>query len=208
MIYSDDFVWLHFPKNAGTKIEKIFKKYYIDETYIKQDDVTPTDKTICWHDSIQERQVRDNNFEIEGKKVIICVRRLTDWLISRYNFEAKRSPHLQHDYHLLLEGAFLESSGYLNRADNYIHRYIPDELLVSGEIIYVRVENFKDDFLEAFSGFIDVSKIPDGEFDVKVNKSINTIPDSFLEVLKEKEKSIYHHCPKWKKIEELAYGKP
>lgn len=30
MIIGKEFVWLHFPKCAGTKIEKIFETYFSD----------------------------------------------------------------------------------------------------------------------------------------------------------------------------------
>src|SRR5215211_1142207 len=115
MIYADDFVWLHFPKCAGTKIERLFKTYYSSDKRIFQDTVDPKiDPQATWHDSVSDREKRNPHFTL-GKRIIICsFRRLPSWLESRYSFEVQRSPELNHRPELLLEGKFLEHGGYQN----------------------------------------------------------------------------------------------
>ena len=118
MIYNDDFVWLHFPKCAGTKIEKIFERYFTDVPGLHQDVVNvEIDPTVSWHDNIEQRMERDSHFQLRGRAIVCCIRTLPSWLISRYNFEVDRSPELDHKPELLLEGKFLEQSGNLSHAD-------------------------------------------------------------------------------------------
>jgi len=57
MIYNDDFVWLHFSKCAGTKIEHLFEKYFADMDGLHLDIVNEkTNPDISWHDSIAQRE--------------------------------------------------------------------------------------------------------------------------------------------------------
>ena len=53
MIYNKEFIWLHFPKAAGTKVEQIFERYYSSDSSIHQDDIKQLrpDGTAPWHDS-------------------------------------------------------------------------------------------------------------------------------------------------------------
>ena len=207
MIYSDDFVWLHFPKCAGTKIERLFKKYFSSSKEVFQDTVDPRlDPQATWHDSVSDREKRNPDF-ILGKRIIICsFRRLPTWLESRYSYEVRRSPQLHHRPELLLEGKFLERGGFENHADRYAKRYIPDVILRSEKLRFVRTEYFEADFKRAFGEFLDISVIPDWEFSKKVNESTSTVPDEIRKKLLEKQQELYEKCPYWKSVEEIAYG--
>lgn len=208
MIYSDKFVWLHFPRCAGTKVEHLFQKYYAENEDIVQDATDPSNtdaRNVIWHDTIEEREARDANFSL-GNRVVICsFRRLRPWLISRYNFEYLRSPYLNHNPELLLEGKILEQTGKLNHADWYARVYIPRSLLFSGRIRFIRTEHFAMDFRVAFGEFIDLSKIPEKEFERKVNVAKNFVPYEIQHKLYS-NREIYDHCPYWKLVEEIAYG--
>ena len=135
MIYSDNFLWLHFPKCAGTKIEHLFSKYYSHDRGIYQDIVDPSlHPDASWHDSIADREARDQAFSL-GERIVICsFRRLPTWLQSRYSFEHGRSPQLDHRPELLLEGKFLEPNGVVNHADLYAKKYLPEGILYSGKV--------------------------------------------------------------------------
>ena len=207
MIYSDEFVWLHFPKCAGTKIENLFKTYYSTEKRIFQDKVDPRiDPQATWHDTITVREKRNPDFVL-GDRVVVCsFRRLPAWLESRYSFEVKRSPQLNHRPELLLEGKFLEQSGFLNNADYYVKQYLPEGILRSGKIRFIRTEHFEEDFRRVFGEFLDVTVIPDGEFSKRVNVSKSIVPEDIRQQLLQNPQRVYGHCPYWKIVEDFAFG--
>ena len=161
MVYNENFIWLHFPKCAGVKIEGLFRKYLFAEPGLFQDTIDPQmDPAASWHDSIAGREARNPAFILGGRTVISSIRRLPSWLESRYNFEYERSPQLPHDPELILEGKFLEMTGGVNHADNYIEKYLPQSLLSTGRVRFLRLEYFETDFIELFSRYLDVSAIP------------------------------------------------
>ena len=207
MIYSDDFVWLHFPKCAGTKIENLFRTYYSNDKRIFQDTVDPKiDPLATWHDSISDREKRDPNF-ILGDRIIICsFRRLPTWLESRYSFEFRRSPQLDHSPELLLEGKFLEQGGHSNHADFYPKKYLPEAILRSDKVKFIRTEYFETDFKRVFGEFIDVTIIPDWEFNKRVNVSESAVPDKIRRKLFQNQQEVYENCPYWKTVQRIAYG--
>ena len=206
MIYSDDFVWLHFPKCAGVKIETLFRTYFSSDKRIFQDVVDPVkDPLGTWHDSISDRQKRDPNF-ILGDRVIICsFRRLPTWLESRYSFEFQRSPHLGHRPELLLAGEFLEQGGKQHHADRYAKKYIPEVILRSNKIRFIRTEYFEDDFKRVFGEFLDVTIIPEWEFSKKENVSQSVVPEKIRQELFQNPQRVYKKCPYWKAVESIAY---
>ena len=206
MIVSDDFIWLHFPKCAGTRIESIFRKYYSDDKRIRQDPVgLDVDPTIAWHDSIRKRMKKDTGFSVAGRTIICSFRRLPSWLISRYNFEVQRSPRLNHDPLRLFEGKFLKQNGTIQHADTIIDRYLTELIEEDQMIKYLRVENFREDFFNIFGQFVDISRIPEEEFSLLENKSGNLIGSEILRRLFLQVDTIYTNCPKWKAIEDVAY---
>jgi len=207
MIYSDEFIWLHFPKCAGTKIEHLFKTYFSHDKKIVQDAVDPAiDPRGTWHDSVSDREKRDPNFVL-GNRVVICsFRRLPKWLDSRYSFEVQRSPQLNHHPELLLQGKFLEQGGHESHADLYVRLYIPQPLLESGKIRFVRTEYFESDFKRVFGEFLDIKMIPGWEYAKKVNISHSAVPDTIRKKLLEDPREVYENCPYWKAVETIAYG--
>lgn len=201
MIYNDSFVWLHFPKNAGTKIEQIFDKYFFLDNSIVRDDLSLGDGH--WHDSIEERERRDSGFRLANRDVIVCVRRLPNWLVSRYNYEVARSPHLEHDPLKLLEGNFLEANGFQNHADYYIKKYV--EGVPEKRLRFIRVENFKEDFLNVFGCYLDLSALPHEEISQRANVSKGYLTDDFLSVLDQNVDKIYENCPRWYELDKKIY---
>ncbi len=206
MIYSEDFVWLHFPKCAGTKIEHLFKTYYSNNKRITQDTVDPqANPQITWHDSIADREKRDRNFLL-GNRVVVCsFRKLPTWLESRYSFEVHRNPEFNHQPALLLEGKFLEQNGRENHADFYAKKYVPDHLLTSSRLRFVRTEHFESDFKRIFGEFLDVNIIPNWEFNRRINTSQSAVPDTIRNQLLNQQQEVYEKCPYWKKVEDVAY---
>ena len=207
MIYSDDFVWLHFPKCAGKKIENLFSTYYSDDERIHQDIIKPQlDAPPAWHDSIAAREKRDPNFVLGNRRVICSFRRLPGWLESRYSYEVRRNPQLDHRPELLLEGKFLERGGEQNHADFYVRKYIPEPILRSDKLKFIRTESFESDFKRVFGQFLDVTIIPDSELSKKENVSKSVVPDEIREKLLQNQLQLYEKCPYWKAVEDIAYA--
>jgi hypothetical protein len=208
MIYSADFVWLHFPKCAGTKIENLFRTYYSHDERIHQDIVKPRiDPLATWHDTVAGREKRDSSFILGDRTIICSFRRLPAWLESRYSYEVRRSPQLDHRPELLLEGKFLEQRGRENHADVYARKYIPESILGSDKLKFIRTECFETDFRNVFGEFVDVSVIPDREFSKRVNVSDKSaVPDEIRNKLFQNQRELYEKCPYWKAVESVAYG--
>jgi hypothetical protein len=207
VIYSDDFVWLHFPKCAGVKIENIFKTYYSSDHRIHQDIIKPqVPPPPAWHDSIAAREKRDPDFLLGSRTIICSFRRLPGWLESRYSYEVRRNPQLDHRPELLLEGKFLERGGGQNHADFYVRKYVPEPILRSGKLKFIRTEFFESDFKRVFGEFIDVTVIPDWEFSKRENVSQSVVPAEIREKLIQNQQHLYEKCPYWKTVEAIAYG--
>lgn len=206
MIYTDQFVWLHFPRCAGTKIEQLFARYYSHDSRVFQDLVDPKgDPDLSWHDSIADREARDEFFTIGDRAIICPFRRLPAWLESRYSFEYHRSPHINHQPDQLLEGKFLEQNGRVSQADWYARKYLPEAILYSGKVRFIRTEYFERDFKLAFGEFLDISYIPDMEFRLRVNESRKALPSRIIKKLY-RTPEVYDKCPYWKIVEDIAYG--
>jgi hypothetical protein len=206
VIYSDTFVWLHFPKCAGTKIERLFEKYYSDGNGIVQDLIgIKNNPSVSWHDSVHQRESRDPKFLLEDRVVICSLRKLPSWLESRYSFEYERCPQLDHRPERLLEGKFLEQDGIENHADLYAMSYLPRSILESGKVRFIRLEYFESDFKSVFGDYVDVSIIPNSEFNKKVNFSKNCLPPDFRKRLYGNQQVLYEKCPYWKMVEDIAY---
>ncbi len=207
MIYNQDFIWLHFPKCAGTKVADIFRKYFSKTEGLIQDPVgAKADPTIAWHDAVSDRRARDPGFDPGEKTIVISFRRLLPWLISRYSFEVQRSPYLDHNPELLLEGKFFEANGRQSHADHYIRKYLPEPVLKSGRVQFIRTEYFESDFKNVFGAYLDISKIPDKQYTIKVNTSKNYLPPDSMFFLQRQKHTIYDNCPLWRAVEEMAYG--
>ena len=208
MIYNNEFVWLHFPKCAGAKVEQLFSHYLTNQEDVTQDSTDLNiDPSIAWHDSIADREARDSEFTLGTRTVICSIRRLPSWLVSRYDFEFQRSPNLPHSPERLLDGKFLEAGGFENHADFYAKKYLPEILLRSGRIKFLRTEFFESDFKVIFGDYLDISNIPDSDYKKSVNASNNYLPIHIKKQLQSNNKKIYEKCPYWRQVETLAYGK-
>lgn len=163
------------------------------------------DPTIAWHDSISDRKRRNAKFNAGSREIICSFRRLPSWLISRYNFEVARSPHLDHNQNSLLKGEFLEASGKLNHADRLISRYLPYRDIGGKNVSFIRTEFFEQDFKRILGKYIDINLIPDYEFFDKANPSKNILGKDLQEKLR--TGAPYNYCPAWSAVEYFVYDK-
>ncbi len=206
MIYNDKFIWIHLPKCAGTKIEHLFLQHFSHLPEIIQDPITlKQDPLISWHDSIAKREQRDPNFHL-GKRDIICsIRKLPQWLESRYNFELHRSNNITPNPEILLTGHFFHSNGSLGHADTVVKRFLPKNILTSARLRFIRTEHFAADFKAVFADYVDVSIIPETKYSQKINTSKNYIPETIRQQLYHPATDLYAHCPYWQQVESQAY---
>lgn len=125
MIVGPDFVWLHFPKCAGTTLDLALRDLLAGRPGIQFDRID--EQSGRWHHSIAERRAEDSRFNVAGKKIICCIRRLPSWLISRTMFEMSRNEHLIPSRDMIAEGRFFAGIGNaVNQADEYVGLYYPD----------------------------------------------------------------------------------
>lgn len=88
MIIAPDWIWLHFPKCAGTSTEKTLKTIFKNDREIRFD---PQDmNNVIWHHTLEKRQDYDPEFDVSGRRVICNIRRLPHWILSRVHFEVQR----------------------------------------------------------------------------------------------------------------------
>jgi hypothetical protein len=193
MIITPDFIWLHFPKCAGTAIEKALHQICPDAQF---DPIDP--KNVIWHDTIDQRKRRDEYFSIDGKKIICCIRRLPDWILSRVHFEAQRPPHHIATREMLVNGKFFENNGHINSADTYVIRY--DNPRVDR---WIRVENIIDDLSNAIG--VETSKL--GAVLGRENEGkIDFIKEKSFWFTNSELKNLYEKNPRWAEIELKLYG--
>lgn len=206
MIWNDDFVWLHVPKCGGTFFQALFREYYRLSS-IRQDLVgLDVDPEIRWHDLIAVRERRDPAFRAGNRTVIVPIRRLSSWLVSIYNFEFDRSPHLDHLPDRLFQGKFMHHTGVEMSADGVVTHYVPRDLAESGRLEFIRLEYLEMDFRMVFGRFVDVTCVPTSYFARKVNASTDHLPAPIRDRLFECRRDLYRLCPAWAEIERIAYG--
>lgn len=158
-----------------------------------------------WHDSVAERMGRQPGFSSTGKTIICGMRRLPDWLYSRHTFEMQRSPGLEHRPEHLLAGRFLEHTGALGFADDYMRKYLPPDIVESGAVRIIRVEHFQQDFLSAFRDFIPVERIPARDFMIMRNRT-RIRDDNARQLIQSNLEQIYGSCPYWAELESRFYS--
>ena len=106
---------------------------------------------------------------------------------------------------MVLTANFFESSGYKNSADFYVKKYLPESVINTCRVKFLRTEFFEDDFKKIFGEYLDISTIPDGEYSAKSNVSSSYLPADVKEKLYADLDKLYTYAPYWKKIEQLAY---
>ena len=163
MIIGENFVWLHFPKCAGTFTERLLRQHVGEDTTIKFDPIDPNN--VIWHQSVAQREEMSKT-DLSNKDTICNFRRLPHWIISRVMFEEKRSGNIAKK-ELYTTGRFLEYNGLRSSADAYVKLY-------TGRKIHnwIRVENLEGDFIKVFSKYIKLKSSPaPSSFSKKVNTS-------------------------------------
>lgn len=197
MVISPEFVWLHFPKCAGSFTEKLLRNILSSDHAYHFDPIDPTN--VIWHHDIKQRE-KYANISLLEKDVICNFRRLPFWMISRTIYEQNRSGHVT-PKELYRQGKFLEFDGRENHADRYVVKYTKPEVKH-----WLRVEYLELDFVEVFSQYFEFDpRIVSNSIKTKVNASgWNGDINNWFEAKDLIE--LYTSCPKWAQIEKKIYG--
>lgn len=144
MIIGSDFVWLHFPKCAGSAVEDALRAILKPRRDVRLDPIDH--RNVIWHQTVRERERYDPQFRLGDRKVICGIRRLPHWVLSRVHFEAQRRPAFRKaTREMLLLGQTYEQDGRLNQADAYIRQYSNPRV-----DFWIRAENAAEDLAAAF----------------------------------------------------------
>lgn len=193
MIVGKDFIWLHFPKCAGTSMEKALHALAPDARF---DPIDP--KNVIWHETIPQRMARDKRFEVGGRRIISGFRRLPHWVLSRVYFEAFRPPHHTVTREMLVRGQVFERSGDIRSADSYFTRFNTPPVTH-----WIRVENVEEDMASALR--IDVNRVR------AALPHVNAARDPIIKSLAfwfrpEELRALYAANPAWAEKETELYG--
>lgn len=148
MIMTRDFVWLHFPKCAGTEVAAVLEGLRIPGAAC--DPIDPAN--VIWHHTIAQRQAYDPGFSVAGREIICCFRRLPNWLLSRVYFEFQRSGLIP-TREMFVRGQFYDINGVASNADYHAGGYSP------GVTRWIRTEHLVEDFVSAFSPHVDLAGV-------------------------------------------------
>jgi len=197
MIIGEDFVWLHFPKCAGTAVELALRTLLADRPGVRFDPIEPSN--VIWHHTIAEREWYDPSFSLGKRRVICCFRQLPTWVLSRVHFEAARGPdHRTVTRKMLMKGVIYERDGKLSNADVYAEKYSSPRV-----DRWVRAEHLAEDLSAAFA--LD----PDAVQKALIRKNAGRIdylkPLSFW-FTKRELSNLYDASPTWTRIEKEVYG--
>jgi hypothetical protein len=197
MIIGPDFVWLHFPKCAGTFTEHLIRKYFQDDSTLQFDAIDPLN--VIWHQSIRQRE-KTAGINLQGRDIISNFRRLPSWIISRIRYEERRTgKKVPRD--LLVQGRFFDINGTEASADKTLLKFSE-----RGVDKWIRVENLRNDFVDVFSEYLDLpSKMTESDFNVLMNTSGDSINVDLFFTAIEME-LLYKSNPVWAAREEMLYG--
>lgn len=196
MIVGPDFVWLHFPKCAGTAVEAALRVLLADRPGIHFDELNPSN--VIWHQPAAVRQRHDPSFHLGDRQVICCIRRLPTWLLSRVHYEVARSPDRTPTREMLLKGLLYEQDGKLNPADEYIVYYTKPRVDT-----WVRTEFLAQDLATAFA--LDKALV-ERTLTISNTAVIPYIKSLSFWFTEEELRSLYEANPLWARLEQKLYG--
>jgi hypothetical protein len=195
MVIAEDFVWLHFPKCAGSSVEKLLRQKFHGRPDVEFDVIDPSQEA-SWHDTIVQREQRDPKFSRRGKRIICNIRRLPSWIVSMVHFERQRSNQHLTPRTMLEKGEFVNWRGRRGKADRFAERYSQTEVTH-----WIRIEHLAEDFRKAFGA------APEIALDRKVNKGRFTyIRAIHFWFTPEELAALYAANPIWAAIERQVYG--
>lgn len=197
MIVGNQFVWLHFPKCAGTEVSQVLAGLRRTNPQLMLDDP----RRVNVHEGIAKRLASQPEFPIRGKDVITCFRRLPYWMLSRVHFGFSRNATYVPTRDQLLDGHVYEQDGYLNHADGYVKTYTAEARFI------LRTEHIYDDFCAAFERYLTFDPAAVRQAFTGRNPSpTRYIPDLSFWYTQADLDRLYAAAPNWARLEEHVYG--
>lgn len=197
MIIGDSFVWLHFPKCAGTTTTAALLKNFVGDPSV-QFDATGQGEPI-WHDTVAERE-RRSGVSLSDKDVLANIRRLPAYVVSKIHYTESLNPDIRHSREHLLTGEFMEVDGSKYSPDYLLRHY--EAHIVSN---WIRTEHLKEDVVSVFGRYLDLT---DKDFSI-LSEKINSTDYSrgLAKWYSRREMArLYRKNPVWAKIERRVYG--
>lgn len=197
MIIGSSFVWLHFPKCAGTTTTSALLQNFRTDTSIAFDDTRQGEP--IWHDTITERE-RRTGISLSDKTVLANIRRLPAYVVSKIHYTETLNPDICHTRKHLLTGKFMEADGYENSADNLLRHYDAKNIRQ-----WMRTEHLKEDFIAVFSQYLELT---DKDLSVlSQRKNANDYSRDLAKWYSRREMArLYRKNPRWAKLERRVYG--
>jgi hypothetical protein len=195
MITGADFVWMHFPKCAGSTTESILWEHLSERDDVSFDEIDPKGPVI-WHDSIADRRRRDPRFQVGNRRVLANIRRLPYWVISIVHYERQRSTRVTRRERLL-RGEYMTRIGEVGKADRLAAKYSCHPVND-----WVRTEHLAADLKGIFPSLPDsIASVP------RVNEGKHKyIPDLNFWFTPKELGRLYERNPVWALLEERVYG--
>lgn len=197
MIVGDKFVWLHFPKCAGTEVSQVLAGLRTTNPQLRLDDP----RRVNVHDGLAHRMASQPDLPLRGKDVITCFRRLPYWMLSRIHFGYSRNAKYVPTRDQVLKGHVYEQEGHLSQADEYARKY-------AGEARFIlRTEHVYDDFCAAFDRYLRFD--PDAvkaAFTGRNPSPTRYIPDLSFWFTQDDLDRLYASAPYWARLEKHLYG--
>lgn len=197
MIVGNQFVWLHFPKCAGTEVSQVLAGLRRNNPELMLDDP----RQVNVHDGLGERSASHPGFPIGGKDVITCFRRLPYWMLSRIHFGYSRNPEFVPTRDQMLDGHVYEQDGFLNHADQYVKTYTEEARFI------LRTEHIYDDFCAAFERYLkfDAEEVRQAFTGRNANPT-RYVPNLSFWFKQADLDRLYASAPRWTRLEKHLYG--
>ncbi|MEH6515134.1 MAG: hypothetical protein V7742_00530 [Halioglobus sp.] len=197
VIIGESFIWIHFPKCAGTTTTFVLLDNFATDTSIAFDEVGGGEP--IWHDSVTERQ-RRINASLVDRDVLANIRRLPAYIVSKIHYTESLNPDIRHTKEHLLTGQFMESNGLDNSADNLLRHYQARKV---GH--WIRTEHLKEDFVSVFGRYLDLAGKDLSALTEKTN-STDYARDLGKWYSRREMARLYDTNPLWAKLERRVYG--
>lgn len=195
MIVGPNFVWLHFPKCAGSAVEAALRRIFAGRDDIHFDDIDPNN--VIWHQNLAQRRQYDPSFNPSGKLVIACFRRLPEWVLSRVHFEAQRPPHYVASRSMVLRGESYNQNGSIGRADDVLELFYRDVKL------WIPIENISERLADTLN--IDAAHL-NRQLRVENKGKFDYLRRTGFWYTQEELKKLYDASPLWRDLERRTYG--
>ncbi len=197
MIIGPGFIWLHFPKCAGSFTEKLLRRVAPRDGSVVFDPIDP--KQVTWHHTIRQRE-RKTGTSLAGKEIVCNFRRLPYWIISRIQYEQKRTGKAV-PREMYIKGSFFEQDGRECHADLYVERYSEPQV-----DHWIRTEFIREDFSNVFSRYFDLDQEIINDF-MKEKINVSGWDGDLSKWFGPGDlERLYESCPKWKVLEMELYG--